>query len=86
MDLDALLFNFFGTTDLESLDEAAIVDGRERIGIAFGTEREPGRRFALWVILHGLGDAPDPATAFKDRGERDAALAYARAIERAERG
>jgi hypothetical protein len=85
MDLDALLLNFFGTTDIDGLGDAAIEDGRSRIGIAFGTEADPGRRFALWVILHGLGDAPDPARAFKDRGEREAAEAYARAIDQAER-
>lgn len=85
MDLDALLNHFFGTTDLEGLDEDAIADGAGRIGLAFGTEQDPGRRFALWVLLHGLGDAPDPASAFKDARERDAAYAYARAIERADR-
>ena len=86
MDLDALLLNFFGTTDLDGLDEAALDDGRERIAIAFATECEPGRRCALWVLLHGLGEAPDPAAAFDEPGERDAALAYARAMDRAERG
>ena len=85
MDLDALLHNFFGTTDLESLSGEAIEAGRERLSIAFGTERDPGRRFALWTLLHGLGEAPDPAVAFKDRREREAAEAYARAVARAER-
>ena len=84
MDLDALLLNFFGTTDVDALDDAALADGSSRIGIAFATEADAGRRFALWVILHGLGDAPDPARAFKDRCEREAAEAYARAIARAE--
>ena len=84
MDLDALLLNFFGTTDIDTLDEAALADGSGRIAIAFATEADAGRRFALWVILHGLGDAPDPARAFKDRGEREAAETYAHAIARAE--
>ncbi|GAA0324360.1 hypothetical protein GCM10009087_38330 [Sphingomonas oligophenolica] len=83
MDLDALLHHFFGTADLDTLDEGAIELGIERLGTAFGTEREPGRRFALWTLLHALGEAPDPATAFKDARERAAAEAYARAAGRA---
>lgn len=85
MDLDALLHHFFGTTELDTLDDAALELGVERLGTAFGTEREPGRRFALWTLLHALGEAPDPATAFKDSRERAAAEAYARAAGRAER-
>ncbi len=84
MDLDALLNHFFGTTELDTLDEAALELGVERLGTAFGTEREPGRRFALWTLLHALGEAPDPAIAFKDPRERAAAEAYARAAGRAE--
>lgn len=86
MDLDTLLHTFFGTADLESLSADAIAEGCGRIGIALGTESDPGRRFALWALLHGLGEAPDPARTFKDPGERAAAEAYARAIDRAEQG
>ncbi|MEO6214939.1 MAG: hypothetical protein ABIO86_02820 [Sphingomonas sp.] len=84
MDLDALLYHYFGTTELETLDEAAIEFGVERLGTAFWTEHEPGRRFALWALLHALGEAPDPSTAFKDMRERAAAETYARAAGRAE--
>jgi hypothetical protein len=84
MDLDALLRTFFGTADLASLSDDAVAEGCSRIGIALGTESDPGRRFALWALLHSLGEAPDPARAFEDRGERMAAEAYARAIEDAE--
>lgn len=80
MDLDALLTNYFGTTELETLGDAAIADGCERLAIAFGTERDGGRRFALWTLLHGLGQAPDPETAFKDPRERAAAQKYARVV------
>jgi hypothetical protein len=86
MDLDALLNTFFGTTELETLTADAIADGCARIGIALGTEADAGRRFALWALLHGLGEAPDPVRTFKDPGERAAALAYARAIDQAEQG
>lgn len=77
MDLDALLHHVFGTDDLDGLDEAAIEDGLERVRIAFGTERDGGRRFALWIVLHALGAAPDPETAFKDAKDRKAAEDYA---------
>jgi hypothetical protein len=82
MDLDILLLHHFGTTELDDLDEAAIADGLERVRIAFGLESDPGRRFALWIVLHALGEAPDPAKAFKTAGERKAAEAYARAAAR----
>ncbi|MES2055555.1 MAG: hypothetical protein V4564_06445 [Pseudomonadota bacterium] len=85
MDLDALLYHYFGAESLETLDDAAIQSGLERLRIDFGTERDSSRRFALWVLLHGLGEAPDPVIAFKDVRERQAAENYARAAERAER-
>jgi len=85
MDLDALLDHFFGTDDLDSLDDVTIEAGRQRIEIAFGTERDAGRRFALWILLHALGAAPDPVTGFKDPKERKAAEDYAWAARRMER-
>jgi hypothetical protein len=85
MDFDALLHHFFGTTEIDDLEPDAIEAGAERVRIAFGTETEPGRRFALWTLLHALGDAPDPATAFKDGRLRIAAEDYARAAARIDR-
>lgn len=82
MDLDALLHHFFGTADLDTLDEAAIESGRERVEVAFGTERDSGRRFALWIVLHALGSAPDPEKAFKNAADRKAAEDYAWAARR----
>ena len=82
MDLDALLHHYFGTADLDQLDEPAIEAGRERAAVAFGTERDSGRKFALWILLHALGEAPDPATAFKSPADRKAAEDYAWAAER----
>jgi hypothetical protein len=81
MDLDAMLLHYFGTGDLDALDEAAIEAGRERVAIAFGTERDAGRRFALWILLHALGSAPDPAL-FDDPKDRKAAEDYAWAARR----
>ena len=83
MELDILLQHYFGTTDLTTLDEAGFELGVEKLGTAFGIEKEPGRRFALWSLLHALGDAPDPAVAFKDPAARRAAEDYAHAADRA---
>ncbi len=74
-----MLHHFFGTTELDDLAPETIEAGAERVRIAFGTETEAGRRFALWTLLHALGDAPDPASVFKDSGLRRAAEDYARA-------
>ena len=82
MDLDALLLHFFGSADLDDLDPDALDDGLERVTIAFATERDPSRRFALWTLLHALGSPPDPAKAFKDPRERKAAEDYAWAADR----
>jgi hypothetical protein len=82
MDLDDLMLFFFGSTNVSAVDAATLAQGLDRIAIAFGTERDPGRRFALWALLHALGDAPDPAIAFKDAAERKAAEDYAWAAER----
>ena len=80
MDLDAISRHFFGTVDIDQLDGDALDAGRERVALAFGTEREPGRRFALWAVLRATGTAPPPHVAFKDPREQRAAEAYARAI------
>ena len=85
VDLDALLHHYFGTTEIETLDEAALELGIERLGTGFWSEPDAGRRFALWALLHSLGEAPDPATAFKTQRERDAAFDFLRAADRAER-
>lgn len=85
MDLDTLLRHYFGTEDLDTLDESAIEEARQRVEVAFGTERDSGRRFALWILLHAIGAAPDPAVAFKDAKDRKAAEDYAWAAGRIER-
>lgn len=80
MDLDAISHHFFGKTDIDTLSPGALEAGRERVSLAFGTEREPGRRFALWAVLRATGDAPDPMRAFKDPRDQRAAQMYAFAI------
>jgi hypothetical protein len=82
MDLDALLLHYFGTTELDTLDDEALATGHEKVAIAFGTEADQGRRFALWIVLEALGAAPDPEKAFKDPKDRKAAEDYAWAARR----
>ncbi len=86
MDLDALLYHYFGADDVDALTPAAIDEGRARVLIDFSTERDAGRRFALWSMLAALGDAPDPETAFKAPAERAAALRYVRALRSVDDG
>ncbi|MBS0481592.1 MAG: hypothetical protein JSR96_05450 [Proteobacteria bacterium] len=86
MDLDALLIHFFGTDDPSALTEGEFALALERLKIAFGVEREPGRRFALWTLLDALGEAPLPAEAFaKEPALKAAAEDYLRAAFRLER-
>jgi hypothetical protein len=86
MDLDALLHHYFGDADPDSLDDEALERAIERISIDFGTSTEPGRRFALWALLHAAGAAPDPKKAFKTPAEQLAAQEYARMMLGAEDG
>lgn len=90
MDLDGLLLHFFGTDNPGTLSEADFATGLERLGIAFGVEQEPSRKFALWTLMDALGVAPLPANAFakepKLKAAADAYLAAAYRIERADDG
>jgi hypothetical protein len=76
MDLDALLLHYFDTDEPEALDEAQRARGEERLRIDFGVEQEPSRKFALWVVMEGLGIAPLPAEAFKDEPALKAAAEH----------
>lgn len=80
MDLDDPVAGVFGTAHLDRLDPAAFAAGLERLQVMFGAERDSGRRFALWTLLHALGQAPGPADAFRDdAATRRAAEDYLRA-------
>ncbi|QGN55045.1 hypothetical protein [Novosphingobium sp. Gsoil 351] len=73
MDLDDLLFRYFGTTDMWQVPPSAQIAGIERIEVDFWLATDRGHRFALWALLHMLGSAPDLDVAFKDAGDREAA-------------
>lgn len=77
MDFDTLLNHYFDGDDLEALSAEQLDRGLEALKIDFGIERESGRRFALWALLHMLGAAPDPNDAFEKSSERDAAHRFA---------
>ncbi|MEY4670699.1 MAG: hypothetical protein RLZZ415_578 [Pseudomonadota bacterium] len=86
MELDALIQHFFGTEDPAELTEADYDRALEKLKIAFGVEREPGRKFALWTLMDALGIAPLPAEAFtKEPQLKAAAEDYLKAAFRMER-
>jgi hypothetical protein len=73
MDLDDLLQRYFGTSDLSEASAAVQEAGVDRLLVDFGLERERARRFALWSLLHMLGQAPELDVAFKEEADREAA-------------
>ena len=73
MDLDDLLFRYFGARDLAGVPQSALAAGIERMQVDFWLETDPGRRFALWCLLHLLKAAPDLDDAFKSEADREAA-------------
>lgn len=73
MDFDDQLHRYFGTADLATLSPDALADGTDRIRVDLGLERDRNRRFALWALLHILGNAPDLDIAFEDEADREAA-------------
>lgn len=86
MDLDQLLTHYLGTADLDAVPQAQLAAAQERMGIDFGVERDPSRRFALWTLMDALGFAPVPADAFeKEPALRQAAERYLDAAYRIER-
>ena len=73
MDFDDLLRRYFGTADIAGITPAAREAGVDKLRVDFGLETERDRRFALWALLHMLGQAPDLDVAFEDEADREAA-------------
>ena len=73
MEFDDLLRRYFGTADFADVSPEGQAAGIERALVDLGLEREPGKRFALWALLHMLGAAPDLDVAFKSEADREAA-------------
>ena len=73
MEFDDLLRRYFGSSELDRIAPSALAAGIERCQVDLGLETDPGKRFALWAMLHMLGAAPDLEAVFEDAGEREAA-------------
>jgi hypothetical protein len=83
MNFDDQFRRYFGTADLAAIPPAALAAGVEHMRVDLGMEQDRGRRFALWALLHMLGEAPDLDVAFKDPADRDAARDFMEMMERA---
>jgi len=86
MDFDDQLRRYFGSADLASIPPAAIEAGVERMRVDFGLEKDRSRRFALWAVMHLLGNAPDLDVAFKDEADREAARNFMDLMTQAQDG
>ena len=73
MDLDDLLFRYFGARELANVPQSALTAGIERMQVDFGLETDLAWRFALWCLLHLLKAAPDFDVAFENEADREAA-------------
>lgn len=73
MNFDDLLQRYFATTELAGATPAMIEAGIDRLLVDFGLEQDRAKRFALWSLLHMLGQAPDLDVAFSDPADREAA-------------
>jgi hypothetical protein len=76
LDFDDQLRRYFGTTDLPSLSADGLAAGIERMQVDLGLEKDRGRRFALWALMHMLGAAPALDVAFSNEADRDAARSF----------
>lgn len=83
MDFDDQLRRYFATADLAAITPAAMAAGVEHMRVDFGMEKDCGRRFALWTMMHLLGVAPDLDVAFKDEADRNAARDFMDMLDRA---
>jgi hypothetical protein len=83
MNFDDQLRRYFGTADLAGVTPAALGSGIERMKVDLGLEKDRGGRFALWALLHMLGEAPDLDVAFKDERDRDLARDFMDLADRA---
>lgn len=86
MDFEDQLRRYFGTQNLTTISPAALEAGIDRMRIDFGMEKDRGRRFALWTLMHMFGAAPDLDVAFDDPCDRDAARDFMDMMDRTGEG
>ncbi|GAM06154.1 hypothetical protein [Novosphingobium sp. MBES04] len=82
MDFNDQLRRYFGTDDPATISPGALESGLEKMKVDLGMEKDPGRRFALWALMHMFGQAPDLDVAFKDEAEREAARNFLDLLDR----
>jgi hypothetical protein len=85
MDFDDQLRRYFATDDLAAISPDALAVGVERMRVDLGIEKDRGKRFALWSMLHMFGVAPELGIAFKEEADRNAARDFMEMMERARR-
>jgi len=73
MNLDQLLHQYFGTSDLSEASPAVQEAGINRLRVDFGLAKDRAQRFALWSLLYMLGQSPDLDVAFEEEADREAA-------------
>jgi hypothetical protein len=76
MELDLLLYRYFGTTDFDAITPAVLDAGLDRLTFDFADEKDAGRRFALWTLMFVFEVAPTPEEAFATEDERRAARMF----------
>lgn len=86
MDFDDQLRRYFGAADLANVEPGALAAGIDKMRVDFGMEKDRGRRFALWTLMHLLDGAPDLEVAFADEADRNAARDFMEMMERAAEG
>lgn len=82
MDFDDQLRRYFATADLAEVSPDALQAGVDRMLVDLGMEKDRGRRFAVWTLLHMFGAAPDLDVAFKDEADRNAARDFMDLMDR----
>lgn len=82
MTFEEQLRQYFGTSDIAAIAPGAMAAGTERMQVDLGLQRDPGRRFALWALMHMLGAAPELEATFTDPAEREAARDFMDMAER----
>ncbi len=86
MQFDDQLRRYFATADIAQIAPGTLAAGLEQMRVDFGMEKDRGRRFALWALMHLLGVAPDLDIAFTEAADRDTARDFMEMMERAEEG
>ena len=84
MEFDDQLRRYFATADMAEITPDVLAAGVEHMLVDFGMEKDRGRRFALWTMLHMFGAAPDLDVAFKDEADRNSARDMMELLERGE--